>query len=88
MTNAIGGNVIPFQANDGQEAAAEIKTDKFGKATFTITGTNATVTPIVFLDGSNQYWNTEGGSPNSILIKHIKTIVSIKKLNYMLKLQL
>ena len=64
VTNAIGGNVIPFQANDGQEAAAEIKTDRFGKATFTITGTNATVTPIVFLDGSNQYWNTEGGSPN------------------------
>ena len=60
MTNAYG-NVIPYQAKDGQEVVAEIKTDQYGKATFTITGANATVTPIVFLDGSNQNWDTKGG---------------------------
>ena len=55
--------MIPYQANDGQEAAAEIVTDKNGVATFTITGTNASVTPIVFLDGSYQKWDTQGGNP-------------------------
>ena len=40
---------------------AQIRTDKDGKATFTITGTNATVTPIAFVDGSNQYWDANAG---------------------------
>ena len=61
VTNAYGDSVIPYQSNDGHEAEVKIKTDKNGKATFTITGTNATVTPIVFLDGSNQAWDTKGG---------------------------
>ena len=34
-------SVIPYQSNDGQEAAVEITTDKDGKATFTVTGSNA-----------------------------------------------
>ena len=54
VTNANGQSVIPYQSNNGQEAGAQIRTDKDGKATFTITGTNATVTPIAFVDGSNQ----------------------------------
>ena len=41
-------STIPYQSNDGHEAEIHIVTDKNGKATFTITGTNATVTPIVF----------------------------------------
>ena len=40
---------------------AQIKTDKNGIATFTLTGTNASATPIVFLDGSYQEWDTKGG---------------------------
>ena len=61
VTNASGQSVIPYQSNNGQEAAAQIRTDKDGKATFTITGTNATVTPIAFVDGSNQYWDANAG---------------------------
>ena len=52
---------IPYQSDDGYEAEIKIYTDKNGKATFTITGSNATVTPIVFIDGSNQEWDTKGG---------------------------
>jgi hypothetical protein len=61
VTNGYGNTNIPYQSDDGQEAEVKIKTDKNGKATFTITGSNATVTPIVFLDGSNQAWDTKGG---------------------------
>ncbi len=61
VTNSDNQEVIPYQSKDGQEAAAEIKTNKDGKATFTVTGTNTTVTPIVFLDGSYQEWDTKGG---------------------------
>ena len=61
VTNGYGKSTIPYQSNDGHEAEIHIVTDKNGKATFTITGTNATVTPIVFLDGSNQEWDTKGG---------------------------
>lgn len=61
VTNGYGDSNIPYQSDDGFEAEVKIKTDKNGKATFTITGTNATVTPIVFLDGSNQAWDTKGG---------------------------
>ena len=61
VTNGYGDSTIPYQANDGHEAEIHVVTDKNGKATFTITGTNATVTPIVFLDGSNQEWDTKGG---------------------------
>ena len=53
--------VVPYQSTDGKEEEAVIRTDKNGKATFTVTGTNGTVTPIVFLDGSNQEWDTKGG---------------------------
>ena len=59
------GNVegIPYQADtkDGAVEVVAIATDQHGKATFTITGENATVTPIVFLDGTNQKWDTKGG---------------------------
>ena len=43
----------------------KLKLTENGKATLLITGTNATVTPIVFLDGSNQAedLNTDGGKP-------------------------
>ena len=61
VTNGNGDSVIPFQSDDGHEAVIKIYTDKNGRATFTITGSNATVTPIVFLDGSNQEWDTKGG---------------------------
>ena len=61
VTDAIGGSVIPYQSTDGEEAVAQIKTDKNGIATFTLTGTNASATPIVFLDGSYQEWDTKGG---------------------------
>ena len=61
VTNGYGDSTIPYQSNDGHKAEIHIVTDKNGKATFTITGTNATVTPIVFLDGSNQEWDTKGG---------------------------
>ena len=50
-------SIVPYQANDNTEALAQITTDKDGEATFTVTGTNGTVTPIVFLDGSNQEWD-------------------------------
>lgn len=56
-----GISVIPYQANDGTERTLVVTTDKDGKATFTVTGDNATVTPIAFLDGSNQEWDTKGG---------------------------
>ena len=61
VTNGYGQSTIPYQSKDGHESAIYIFTDKNGKATFTITGSNATVTPIVFLDGSNQAWDTKGG---------------------------
>ena len=61
VTNGYGNSKIPYQSNDGHEAEIHVVTDKNGKATFTITGSNATVTPIVFLDGSNQEWDTKGG---------------------------
>ena len=65
VTNNDNETVTPYQSKDGQEAVVKIKTNKDGKATFTVTGTNATVTPIVFLDGSNQAWDTNGGTlPN------------------------
>ncbi|WP_394235045.1 S-layer homology domain-containing protein [Niallia oryzisoli] len=63
VTNSDNKSVIPYQSTDGEEAAAEIRTDKDGKATFTVTGTNDTVTPIVFLDGSYQEDDTDGGEP-------------------------
>ncbi|WP_338449653.1 S-layer homology domain-containing protein [Niallia oryzisoli] len=61
MNPVTGKKVIPYQEKQGQEAVAQIKTDKNGVATFTISGTNATVTPVAFLDGSNQKWDTNGG---------------------------
>lgn len=61
VTNGYGESNIPYQSNDGSKAEVKIYTDKNGKATFTITGSNATVTPIVFMDGSNQKWDTRGG---------------------------
>lgn len=65
VTNSDNQIVTPYQSTDGEEAEVKIKTDKDGKATFTVTGTNTTVTPIVFLDGSNQAWDTNGGKlPN------------------------
>ena len=61
VTNAENHAVIPYQANDGQEREVEIVTDKNGVATFEVTGSNTSVTPIVFLDGSYQEWDTKGG---------------------------
>ena len=61
VTNGYGQSTIPYQSKDGHESTIYIFTDKNGKATFTITGSNATVTPIIFLDGSNQAWDTKGG---------------------------
>ena len=59
------GNVegIPYQADtkDGAVEVVAIAADQNGKATFTISGENASVTPIAFLDGTNQKWDTKGG---------------------------
>jgi len=59
VTNAQGHAVTPYQANDGQEVEVQVTTDKDGVATFEVTGSNVSVTPIVFLDGSNQEWDLE-----------------------------
>ena len=61
VTNGEGESKIPYQSDDGNQSVIKIYTDRNGKATFTITGSNAKVTPIVFLDGSNQAWDTKGG---------------------------
>lgn len=61
ITNNDNSFTVPYQANDGTEAVVEITTDQDGEATFTVTGANGTVTPIAYLDGSNQEWDTKGG---------------------------
>lgn len=45
----------PYQVTTGGTQTVQVKLDKNGEATFTLTGSNATVTPIVFVDG---YWDT------------------------------
>ncbi|WP_144788029.1 S-layer homology domain-containing protein [Lysinibacillus fusiformis] len=45
----------PYQVTTGGTQEVRVKLDKNGEATFTLTGSNATVTPIVFVDG---YWDT------------------------------
>lgn len=48
-------NKYPYQVTTGGTQQVQVKLDKNGEATFTLTGSNATVTPIVFIDG---YWDT------------------------------
>ncbi|WP_071393423.1 S-layer homology domain-containing protein [Bacillus tuaregi] len=70
VTDAYGNEEgIPYQADleDGAVESVVIFTDQHGKATFTISGSNASVTPIVFLDGTNQEWDTKSGILDEIL---------------------
>ncbi|GAB4074287.1 hypothetical protein GCM10028778_17900 [Barrientosiimonas marina] len=44
----------PSQVTTGGSEAVEIELDEDGEATFTLSGNNATVTPVVFADGANE----------------------------------
>ncbi|MFJ7639526.1 hypothetical protein [Peribacillus sp. NPDC097225] len=53
----------PYEVTTGGSQVALVKLNEQGTATFTVTGTNATVTPIVFADGSydiNNKWTGNG----------------------------
>ncbi|RKQ12987.1 S-layer homology domain-containing protein [Ureibacillus endophyticus] len=45
--------VTPYQLTNGSSQVAAVKTDSKGKATFGVSGTNVSVTPIVFKDSVN-----------------------------------
>ncbi|EFI67190.1 S-layer protein [Lysinibacillus fusiformis ZC1] len=47
----------PYQVTTGGTQEVRVKLDKNGEATFTLTGSNATVTPIVFVDGYADTYN-------------------------------
>lgn len=47
----------PYQVSTGGTQEVRVKLDKNGEATFTLTGSNATVTPIVFVDGYYDTYN-------------------------------
>ncbi|MFS0817797.1 S-layer homology domain-containing protein [Lysinibacillus sp. 1P01SD] len=47
----------PYQVTTGGTQEVRVKLDKNGEATFTLTGSNATVTPIVFVDGYYDTYN-------------------------------
>ncbi|SES10526.1 S-layer homology domain-containing protein [Gracilibacillus ureilyticus] len=46
------GAETPYQTTDNDEAGVIIETDSNGEATFTVSGTNTTVTPVVWLDSA------------------------------------
>ncbi|ETT87156.1 hypothetical protein MKZ08_19180 [Viridibacillus sp. FSL R5-0477] len=50
-TTALSGDITPWQVTTGGVQYAQIKLDASGNATFTVSGSNGTVTPIVFADG-------------------------------------
>lgn len=51
ITDAKGNTTTPSQLVNGTNKIAQVTTDKDGVATFTVSGTNTTATPIVFIDG-------------------------------------
>ena len=53
ITDVDSDNKYPYQVTTGGVKYAKVKLDSKGEGTFTLTGSNATVTPIVFADGSN-----------------------------------
>lgn len=46
-------SAYPYQVTTGGKQYVQVKLDKDGEATFTLQGTEATATPIVFADGTN-----------------------------------
>ena len=54
-------NLVPYQSNDSNQQVVTVTTDYKGEAELIITGANGSVTPIAFLDGTNQEWDTKGG---------------------------
>ncbi|WP_338449869.1 hypothetical protein R4Z09_27605 [Niallia oryzisoli] len=58
VINSSNQSVTPYQATDGTENVVTIKTNEAGIATFTITGENTTVTPLVFLDRGSKAWDS------------------------------
>ena len=63
-TNATAGN-YPFQVTTGGVQYTQVKLDKNGEATFTLSGSNASVTPIVFFDGGKYVTNTVNNIPTT-----------------------
>lgn len=56
VTNPITGETVtPYQSENNNQAALEIETDDNGIATFTVTGKNTSVTPIVWVDNLSAY---------------------------------
>lgn len=49
ITDSTNGVALPFQYTNGNTQQVQIKTDSKGEATFTVTGADATVTPIAYL---------------------------------------
>lgn len=43
--------VVPYQALNGTQQDIQVRTDSKGQATFVVSGTNVTATPVVFVDG-------------------------------------
>ncbi|MED4534407.1 hypothetical protein [Metabacillus fastidiosus] len=62
IEDANGNKLTPYQLSNGNTKAVTVKTDKDGVATFTVSGTNTKVTPIVFADVT-----AEGGNNNDKL---------------------
>ncbi|MFJ8263013.1 S-layer homology domain-containing protein [Rummeliibacillus sp. NPDC094406] len=52
------GDSYPYQVTTGGVQYVQVKLDSKGEATFTLQGSNATVTPIVFADGSDDDYKT------------------------------
>ncbi|MGE7922874.1 hypothetical protein ACQKND_06785 [Viridibacillus arvi] len=61
-SNGNARNVTPWQVTTGGVQYAQIKLNASGEGTFTVTGSGATVTPIVFADG--KYTSTTLNSAN------------------------
>ncbi|RYI28843.1 S-layer homology domain-containing protein [Bacillus infantis] len=49
---AVGSGTYPYQVTTGGKQEVRVLLNSKGEATFTVTGSNASVTPIVFIDGS------------------------------------
>jgi len=59
-TLSLASNKYPYEVTTGGVQLAIVKLNAAGKATFTIEGSNATVTPVVFVDGTETYSTTTG----------------------------
>jgi trimeric autotransporter adhesin len=69
----------PYQAKDGEDSEVIVETDSNGKATFVVSGTNTTATPVVFVDGDSAM-NTVGDNDrlDSTEIQVVAPTVSFK----------